>query len=79
MAIQKRLNSNINVLPVILSGGEGTRLWPLSRASYPKQYLAINEDNKFTLIQNILDYGILNLLSPLMFAEQRFIVAEQMK
>ncbi|MFM7608313.1 MAG: sugar phosphate nucleotidyltransferase, partial [Alphaproteobacteria bacterium] len=26
------------ILPVILSGGTGTRLWPLSRESYPKQF-----------------------------------------
>tara|TARA_A100001388_G_scaffold73192_1_gene51924 strand:- start:18901 stop:20358 length:1458 start_codon:yes stop_codon:yes gene_type:complete len=80
---KKRLNSNINVLPVILSGGVGTRLWPLSRASYPKQYLAINEDNKFTLIQNtyLRLRNIKNLLSPLIVCneEQRFIVAEQMR
>ena len=30
------------ILPVILCGGNGTRLWPLSRAGYPKQFLALN-------------------------------------
>ena len=29
------------IIPVVLSGGSGTRLWPLSRASYPKQFLAL--------------------------------------
>jgi len=29
----------INVTPVILCGGSGTRLWPLSRAGFPKQFL----------------------------------------
>ena len=29
------------LIPVILCGGTGTRLWPLSRASYPKQYLSL--------------------------------------
>ena len=43
------LNSNIKVLPVILSGGKGTRLWPLSRKSFPKQFLAIGNDNKKSL------------------------------
>jgi mannose-1-phosphate guanylyltransferase/mannose-6-phosphate isomerase len=31
-----------DVLPVIMAGGSGTRLWPLSRALYPKQFLALN-------------------------------------
>ena len=37
--------------PVILCGGSGTRLWPLSRSSYPKQFLALNKDSKNTFIQ----------------------------
>ena len=32
----------IHVQPVILAGGSGTRLWPLSRAQYPKQFLVLN-------------------------------------
>ena len=38
-----------NILPVILSGGSGTRLWPASRAMYPKQLLAMAEDR--TMLQ----------------------------
>ena len=40
------------VIPVILCGGSGTRLWPLSRSGFPKQFLALsgNQDNK-TLFQ----------------------------
>ena len=41
-----------DIIPVILSGGVGTRLWPLSRASYPKQYLNLAEDNNNTMLQN---------------------------
>ncbi|MEY4429495.1 MAG: hypothetical protein RLZZ182_2184, partial [Pseudomonadota bacterium] len=33
--------SALNVVPVIMAGGSGTRLWPLSRALYPKQFLAL--------------------------------------
>ena len=35
---------NSFLLPVILCGGSGTRLWPLSRETYPKQFLALNGD-----------------------------------
>ena len=33
------------VLPVILCGGSGTRLWPLSRSRFPKQFLVLSGDN----------------------------------
>lgn len=36
--------TNHSLLPVILCGGSGTRLWPLSRETYPKQFLALNGD-----------------------------------
>ena len=56
-----------DLLPVILSGGSGSRLWPLSRASYPKQYLNIDEKNKFSLLQNtyLRLRGIKNLKPPI--------------
>lgn len=71
------------ILPVILSGGSGTRLWPLSRAAYPKQYLNFEENNNYTLLQNTLLRleGIKNLENPIVVCneEQRFIVAEQLR
>ncbi len=36
--------STIQVQPVIMAGGSGTRLWPLSRAGYPKQFLVLSGD-----------------------------------
>ncbi len=42
------------LVPVILCGGTGTRLWPLSRASYPKQYWALAGDGDDTLLQQTL-------------------------
>jgi mannose-1-phosphate guanylyltransferase/mannose-6-phosphate isomerase len=51
----------INVLPVILCGGSGTRLWPLSRAGFPKQFLALSGNNqKKSLFQEAV--GRLNQL-----------------
>ena len=38
--------SPIVVQPVIMAGGTGTRLWPLSRAGYPKQFLVLTGDNR---------------------------------
>ena len=40
------------VIPVILCGGSGTRLWPLSRSSFPKQFISIFE--KKTLFQEVV-------------------------
>ena len=37
--------------PVILCGGSGTRLWPLSRKSFPKQFLKLNSKVNFLLQQ----------------------------
>ena len=40
------------ITPVILCGGSGTRLWPLSRKLYPKQFISLINDN--TLFQNTI-------------------------
>ena len=72
-----------DLIPVILSGGSGSRLWPLSRASYPKQYLNLDENNNFSLLQNtfLRLKGLNKLREPIIISneEQRFIVAEQMR
>ena len=69
----------MKIIPVILSGGSGTRLWPLSRKQYPKQYLPLAGDN--TMLQETilrLD-GLDNLADPVIVcnADHRFLVAEQ--
>jgi mannose-1-phosphate guanylyltransferase / mannose-6-phosphate isomerase len=67
------------IVPIILSGGSGRRLWPLSRKQYPKQYLPLASEN--TMLQETilrLD-GIDNISDPIIVcnAEHRFLVAEQ--
>ena len=75
--------SKIELIPVILSGGKGSRLWPLSRSSFPKQYLNLNENNQFTLLQNtyLRLKGLNDLKNPIIISneEQRFIASEQMR
>ena len=71
------------LIPVILCGGTGTRLWPLSRASYPKQYWPLSGEGDATLMQQTqqrLD-GLDGLEAPLLICNEdhRFIVAEQMR
>ncbi|MBM5828374.1 MAG: mannose-1-phosphate guanylyltransferase/mannose-6-phosphate isomerase, partial [Cyanobacteria bacterium M_surface_7_m2_040] len=71
------------LVPVILCGGTGTRLWPLSRATYPKQYWALAGEGDETLLQQTHQRleGIKGLQSPLLICNEdhRFIVAEQMR
>lgn len=68
------------ILPVILAGGSGQRLWPLSRAMRPKQFLNLIDSN--SLFQNTLSrLKGLNTLPPLIICneEHRFLVAEQLR
>ncbi|MGE6568347.1 mannose-1-phosphate guanylyltransferase/mannose-6-phosphate isomerase [Shewanella vesiculosa] len=68
------------ILPVIMSGGSGSRLWPLSRALHPKQFLALLTEK--TLLQETVNrLDNVNCLNPLIICnnEHRFIVAEQLR
>ncbi|MCB5314403.1 mannose-1-phosphate guanylyltransferase/mannose-6-phosphate isomerase [Yersinia intermedia] len=68
------------ILPVIMAGGSGSRLWPLSRTHYPKQFLALTSE--LTMFQEtLLRLGNLPHLSPLVICneEHRFIIAEQLR
>lgn len=77
----------MQVLPVILCGGSGTRLWPLSRSTFPKQFLALScrESNESLLqqtIHRILSIGNneIGLDGPLIVTneEHRFLVVDQL-
>lgn len=72
----------MKILPVILSGGSGSRLWPLSREQYPKQLIAFEGEN--TLLQDTvlrLDGLSEVLAAPLLVCNEkhRFLVAEQLR
>lgn len=68
------------ILPVILSGGSGTRLWPLSRELYPKQLLPLTGDRTM-LQETALRLKGLDAVAPMIVCneEHRFMVAEQMR
>tara|TARA_B100000212_G_scaffold338909_1_gene316313 strand:+ start:447 stop:1886 length:1440 start_codon:yes stop_codon:yes gene_type:complete len=72
-----------SVIPVILCGGSGTRLWPLSRESFPKQFLSLQSEDSKTLLQKTQERisNINYLENPILICneEHRFIVAEQMR
>lgn len=69
------------ITPIILSGGEGKRLWPLSSSARPKQFLALTGE------ETLLQQTVRRLSDPAMFApplivggvSQRFLIAEQLR
>ncbi len=71
------------IIPVILCGGSGSRLWPLSRNSFPKQFLSIDSKDNRTLLQETQERinDLKNLQDPILICneEHRFVVAEQMR
>ena len=69
----------MKIVPVILSGGSGTRLWPLSRKQYPKQYLPLAGDNTMFQETILRLKGLDNLADPIIVCnvDHRFLVAEQ--
>lgn len=70
------------LIPVILSGGSGTRLWPISRKFYPKQFIPLRDERSLfqdTVIRTkTLNHGI---QSPMVICneEHRFMAAEQLR
>ena len=68
------------MIPVIMAGGSGTRLWPMSRAAYPKQFLKLGSDQSllqqtFRRLRNI-DYDHAYVITG---EDHRFLVAEQLR
>ncbi len=79
------MSNTISVLPVIMAGGSGTRLWPLSRAGYPKQFLVLSGDSSLfqQAAQRLSDLAApdLSIKAPVVIgnAEHRFLALEQLR
>lgn len=69
------------IVPVILAGGEGSRLWPLSRKTYPKQFLSLVGENSMLQETVLRVRKISNSAPPFTICHEshRFIVAEQLQ
>lgn len=75
-----KTQANLSLVPTILAGGSGTRLWPLSRASHPKQFLSL--DGHLTMLQQTaLRVDGLPVSRPVVVCSEthRFFVAEQLR
>lgn len=73
--------SRENILPVILCGGSGTRLWPASRESMPKQFTPLVDPETSTFqatVRRVADGSVFARPTVIASAESRFIVAEQL-
>ncbi len=70
------------IVPIILAGGTGSRLWPLSRKSFPKQFINLIDD-EYTMLQKTYKRieNLENVSRPIIICnkEHRFIVGHQMK
>tara|TARA_A100001015_G_scaffold320456_1_gene446890 strand:+ start:2881 stop:4320 length:1440 start_codon:yes stop_codon:yes gene_type:complete len=75
--------SESSIVPVILCGGSGSRLWPISRESYPKQFISISSKGGQSLLQKtqgrIKNLNGLKKSIIICNEEHRFIAAEQMR
>ena len=69
------------IYPFILSGGSGTRLWPLSRKAYPKQFLALTGGDKSLFQMSCERFVAPQFAAPTILGgdDHRFIIAEQMR
>ncbi len=77
------MSTSFLLQPVVLSGGSGTRLWPLSREKYPKQLLSlIGEDSLLqATVRRVEGIAGVQLAAPLVVCneEYRFVIAEQLR
>ncbi|MAF15511.1 MAG: mannose-1-phosphate guanylyltransferase/mannose-6-phosphate isomerase [Marinomonas sp.] len=71
----------MKICPIVLSGGVGSRLWPLSREHYPKQCLNLTDSLSSLLQKTLLRTNRLDVQSPLVVCndDHRFLIAQQLQ
>ena len=76
-----KANGRSPIYPVILSGGTGTRLWPVSRALYPKQLSALVSQQSMLQDTALRFAGVEGFAPPLIVCNEahRFVIAEQLR
>lgn len=76
-----RKGSDEIIIPVIMAGGAGTRLWPISREKMPKQFIALMEDGLSTFQTTVRRVTGKNFAPPIVVTgnDFRFVVAEQLQ
>ncbi|WP_297791953.1 mannose-1-phosphate guanylyltransferase/mannose-6-phosphate isomerase [uncultured Marinobacter sp.] len=69
------------ICPVVMAGGTGSRLWPLSRQLNPKQFLALTDENQTMLQATVSRLDGITVANPVLICneEHRFLAAEQMR
>jgi mannose-1-phosphate guanylyltransferase / mannose-6-phosphate isomerase len=81
VTLSERRQMISKIFPVILSGGSGSRLWPLSRESFPKQLLPLAGER--TMLQEtalrVADTARFHPVTVIANAEHRFVIAEQLR
>jgi mannose-1-phosphate guanylyltransferase/mannose-6-phosphate isomerase len=79
------MSASISIQPVVMAGGSGTRLWPLSRAGFPKQFLSLGTDESLFQLAVARLVGLASediaVEAPLIVgnAEHRFLALEQLR
>ena len=76
-----RLTASRSIVPVVMAGGSGTRLWPLSREQYPKQFLSLLGEASLFQDTVLRTAKIDETTAPIVIgaAAHRFVIAEQLR